>query len=98
MAIPFPPGLWFNLAEEARSVPHFTIRERHVGGWMAEGKTDAEIADILTLGVETVKTHVKSLLEKTGTENRNAFVAWVWRDRIAAEFNPAPPRKPVKYT
>ncbi|MDQ6913350.1 MAG: helix-turn-helix transcriptional regulator [Verrucomicrobiota bacterium] len=76
-AIPYPPGISGVVAEEARGIPHFTDREQEVGGWMAEGKTDAEVADILGIGLETVKTHVKSLLDKIDVENRNAFVAWV---------------------
>ncbi|MEO5720961.1 MAG: helix-turn-helix transcriptional regulator [Chthoniobacterales bacterium] len=96
-AIPFPPDLSVIVAEEARPTPHFTPRELQVAGWMAEGKTDSEIARILTLGLQTVKTHVKSVLHKTDLENRNAFIAWAWRDRMAAAMQGETRPGPVKY-
>ncbi len=98
IAIPYPPGISGVVAEEARPVPHFTGREQDVGGWMAEGKTDAEIADILGIGLETVKTYVKSLLDKIDVENRNAFVAWVWPNRLAVELQKLAARKRAKYS
>jgi DNA-binding CsgD family transcriptional regulator len=97
MAIPFPPGISYLVAEEPLSVPHFTVREQEVGGWMAEGKTDAEIARILGISIETVRTHIKAMREKVKAENRNAFVAWVWRNRFAFYFDRTTPQKPVKY-
>lgn len=57
IAIPYPPGLSAIVAEEVQLVPHFTPREKDVGGWIAEGKTDTEIASILGRALETVKTH-----------------------------------------
>ena len=98
IAIPYPPGLYSVAEEAARPIPHFSPREQHVGAWMAEGKTDAEIAHILGIGRETVKTHVKGLFEKLDLENRKAVVAWIWRNRLAAELSRARPRQPVKYT
>ena len=95
-AIPYPPDHGSFLAEEARVVPYYTPRELEVASWIAEGKTDAEIARILGIGLQTVKTHVKSILEKTVVENRNAFMAWAWRDRMTVELLLAK-RAPVKY-
>ena len=60
IAIPYPLGISGVVAEEARPVPHVTDREKDVGGWLAEGKTDPEIARILGLGIETVRSHIKS--------------------------------------
>lgn len=98
VVIPFPPGLSSVVAEEPLTLPQFTPRELDVAAWMAEGKLDAEIAHILRIGIETVKTHVSSLLDKTNVENRTAFGAWVWRNRFAAQFHQRRPRKPVKYS
>lgn len=98
MAIPFPPETSRVVSEEPRLALHFTGREKDVGGWLAEGKTDPEIARILNLGLETVRSYVKSLREKTGVENRNALLAWIWRDRRAAELSQPPVSKPAKYT
>jgi len=79
------------VAEEPDARPYFTPREQRVGGWLAEGKSDPEIAGILEFGLETVRTHVKSLREKVGAGSRNELFAWIWRDRVAclqAEVQP----------
>jgi DNA-binding NarL/FixJ family response regulator len=47
-----------------------TGRERDVLGLVAEGLSNTEIADRLHIGVTTVKTHITSLLTKTGSPNR----------------------------
>ena len=51
-----------------------TERECEVLVWMAEGKSNGEIATILGIGSETVKRHVQHILEKTDTPNRIAAV------------------------
>ncbi len=45
-------------------------REVDVMKWLAEGKTNGEIADILSIAVGTVNKHVESILKKLGVENR----------------------------
>jgi len=47
-----------------------TGRERDVLALVGAGLSNREIADRLHLGVTTVKTHVTSLLAKTGSANR----------------------------
>lgn len=96
-AIPFPPGISSIVAEEAEAIPRFTEREQEVGGWVAEGKRDAEVGHILEMGLETVKTHVSKLLEKAGVETRGAFIAWVWRNRMAAQLRQSLSKKPASY-
>ncbi|MFV0136229.1 response regulator [Streptomyces sp. HMX87] len=51
-------------------VPAVTPREREVLGLLGLGLSNKEIADRLHLGVTTVKTHVASLMAKTGRDNR----------------------------
>ena len=97
IAIPYPRGLSWRVAEEAPAIPHFTLREKEIGGWVAEGLSDAEISGRLPLGLHGVKAHVSSLLHKTGTQARTQFIAWVWRNRFAAEFHQSA-RRPVKYS
>lgn len=98
MAIPYPKGLSWRVAEQPETVPHFTAREKEVGGWLAEGLSDAEIAGKLDIGVSTVKAHVSELLRKTKTRGRTHFMAWVCRNRMAFELAQRPAGKPVKYT
>jgi DNA-binding NarL/FixJ family response regulator len=47
-----------------------TPRELDVLPLVVDGLSNQEIADQLHLGVTTVKTHIASLMTKTGTENR----------------------------
>lgn len=50
-------------------------REREVLRWAADGKTLNEVADILTLSMETVKFHTRNAALKLGAANRTAAVA-----------------------
>jgi DNA-binding NarL/FixJ family response regulator len=47
-----------------------TKREREVLALIGEGLSNTEIAQRLHVGVTTVKTHVTSLMTKTGIPNR----------------------------
>jgi DNA-binding NarL/FixJ family response regulator len=48
----------------------FTTREREVLALVGAGLSNGEIAGRLRLGVTTVKTHIASLMAKTGASNR----------------------------
>ena len=52
-----------------------TPRETEVAGWLAQGKTNPEIAIILEARPRTVEKHVEKILEKIGVENRTAAAA-----------------------
>jgi len=49
-----------------------TRREAEVAVWLAEGKTNREIALILDLAARTVEKHLESILRKLCVENRTA--------------------------
>jgi DNA-binding CsgD family transcriptional regulator len=61
-------------AADARTASHapLTARELEVGRWLAEGKTNREIAVILQSNVRTIEKHVENMLRKLGVENRTA--------------------------
>jgi DNA-binding NarL/FixJ family response regulator len=59
--------------DELRSA-RLTDREGEVLRLMATGMSNAEIADALYLGVETVRTHVGNLLAKLGVRDRTQAV------------------------
>jgi len=57
-------------ADAPRPVGGLTGRERDVLDLVAEGLSNTEIAERLHIGVTTVKTHITSLMTKTGSPNR----------------------------
>ena len=61
-------------ATEPAWVQRLTARERDVLTHVARGRTNAEVADSLVVSVETVKSHVRSLLAKSGCRHRTELV------------------------
>ncbi|MCW3814076.1 response regulator transcription factor [Micromonospora sp. DR5-3] len=57
-------------AETPRPVEGLTAREQDVLNLVAEGLSNNEIAERLHIGITTVKTHITSLMTKTGSDNR----------------------------
>lgn len=52
-----------------------TPRETEVLSWLAKGKTNRDIADILGMSHRTVNKHLEHIFEKLGVETRAAAVA-----------------------
>lgn len=69
------------LALERRGTPDrlaqaaLTPRETEVLSWLAKGKTNRDIADILGMSPRTVNKHLEHIFEKLGVETRAAAAA-----------------------
>jgi DNA-binding NarL/FixJ family response regulator len=60
-------------------VAPLTDREAEVLRYLTEGLSNAEIAETLVIGHETVKTHVKRICMKTGARDRTQAVVWAYQ-------------------
>lgn len=84
------PALRFP-AQGVRSVPDrglsalLTRRELEVFGMLAEGESNARIAQRLVVSDDTVKTHVKHILRKLGVNNRSQAVSRYFQAQAAPE-------------
>ena len=66
--------------------PELTPREREVLHWLSTGKTDGEIAALLSLSPRTVQKHLEHIYVKLGVETRTAAVTralGMWRPRAS---------------
>ncbi|KRI01538.1 DNA-binding response regulator [Curvibacter sp. PAE-UM] len=62
-------------AQRRLSVAALTPRETEVLSWLAKGKTNRDIADILGMSPRTVNKHLEHIFEKLGVETRTAAAA-----------------------
>ena len=64
-----------NAAHKRLSGAVLTPRETEVLSWLAKGKTNRDIADILGMSPRTVNKHLEHIFEKLGVETRTAAAA-----------------------
>ena len=57
-------------------------REQEILGFLAEGKTQRQIADHLVISPKTVGTHIQHVLSKLGVHSRAQAVAEAYRSRL----------------
>lgn len=62
--------------QESHPMDALTFRELEVLRWMAEGKSNQEIAEGLVLSLNTVKKHVSAIMSKLGAKNRSTAVLY----------------------
>ena len=63
------------LLSEEQIAGRLTGREQEVLAWVARGKTNAEIAELLWLAPSTVRKHLENVYAKLGVTTRTAAVA-----------------------
>ncbi|MFT8318713.1 MAG: response regulator transcription factor [Sporolactobacillus sp.] len=59
-----------------------TSREREVLRLIAEGKSNAQIAEDLFIGIKTVKTHVSSIFSKLEVTDRTQAAVYAYRNHL----------------
>jgi ATP/maltotriose-dependent transcriptional regulator MalT len=82
----------------ARNPAGLTARELEVLQLLASGKANKDIAEALFISTHTVAVHVARVLEKTGSANRTAAVAYATRHHLLESTRPeiATERRPKK--
>lgn len=61
--------------EELLLHPKLTPREREILTWLAHGKTDREVAELIGLSESTIHHYVERILNKLQARNRTHAVA-----------------------
>ncbi|HYA45273.1 MAG TPA: response regulator transcription factor [Acidimicrobiales bacterium] len=62
--------------------PGLTAREMQVLRLMAHSKSNKEIAELLFISENTVKNHIRNILEKLHLHSRMEAVTYAWRKRL----------------
>ena len=62
--------------------PELTGREIEILGLVGEGKTSKEIDDELFISENTVRNHVRNILDKLGLKSRFEAVNWAYREGL----------------
>jgi DNA-binding NarL/FixJ family response regulator len=62
--------------------PTITGRELEVLGLVADGKTSRQIGDLLYISENTVKNHIRNILDKLGLHSRNEAVLYAIRENL----------------
>jgi len=62
--------------------PSLTGREIEVLELVADGKTSREIGDLLFISENTVKNHIRNILDKLGLHSRNEAVLYAIRENL----------------
>ena len=66
-----------------------TSREREILVLMAHARTNKQIASTLVISLNTVKTRVKSILEKLVVSTRGEASEWYWEHESSPQMDDA---------
>jgi DNA-binding NarL/FixJ family response regulator len=81
LVFPATARRWLAGGGPAKDPAALTEREEAVLRLLAEGRTNAQIADVVCLSENTVKFHLRNLFAKLGVSNRTEAVATLLRPR-----------------
>jgi transcriptional regulator EpsA len=73
------------LAQAQSPCNRLSVREQEITHWVCQGKTNAEIAQLLGISVNTVKNHIHQIFRKLGANNRTEAVVKFTGRRGSAE-------------
>jgi predicted ATPase/DNA-binding CsgD family transcriptional regulator len=76
-AVAMGAGVGLPMRSVSPPLPELTAREREVAELVAEGLTNPQIAAKLFLGARTVQTHLRSIMNKLGVNNRTQVAAYI---------------------
>jgi DNA-binding NarL/FixJ family response regulator len=71
-------------ATAAGAAPRLTAREQEVAVLVAQGLSNREIADRLTITERTAENHVRHVLARLGFRSRAQIAAWAVAHELAA--------------
>jgi DNA-binding CsgD family transcriptional regulator len=72
-----------------------TRREAEVLSWVAQGKTNVVIGNILGLSPRTVQKHLEHIFQRLGVETRTAAAAWALQTRQESVASCPPQKRPA---
>jgi DNA-binding CsgD family transcriptional regulator len=70
------------LLRETHNEPKLTAREQQILAFVARGKTNPEIAELLWIAPSTVRKHLENVYAKLGVHTRTAAAAFVRERRV----------------
>ena len=70
-------------------------RELEVAGLLADGLTNAQIAERLFIARKTAAVHVSNILAKLGMRSRTEIAAWAIRTGVAEPASSGPGEPPI---
>jgi DNA-binding NarL/FixJ family response regulator len=76
-------------AETREQLRRLTDRERQVLLLVAQGRSNAEIAELLVIAESTAKTHVKRVLAKIDAHDRAQAVVFAYRSGLLEDATPS---------
>ncbi|MGI6790359.1 response regulator transcription factor [Aminivibrio sp.] len=65
--------------DESDQLCYLTPREKEILYWLAQGLSNAEVADRMVLSEKTVKNHVSHVLKKLDLRDRTQAAILAWR-------------------